>query len=207
MLRSPDSGERRLLGRSRRAASSAARPPRAEGESLRRRMATAPRPRRGAPAQIARQRPPPRGARATGSSLVPMAVFRSSSSTRSSTRSTSASSTGGSSGRSRRSAGRTTASCPTTRSSGARSRTRSTTRSSSSRSRWRSGSRWRSSSTRRSAAATFFRSAFYFPSIASSVAITTIAIYILNANGLFNRSSAGTVWFGDPTPRSGRSSA
>ena len=33
----------------------------------------------------------------------------------------------------------------------------------------------------------FFRSAFYFPSIASSVAITTIAIYILNSDGLLNR--------------------
>jgi multiple sugar transport system permease protein len=32
----------------------------------------------------------------------------------------------------------------------------------------------------------FFRSAFYFPSIASSAAITTIAIFILNADGLLN---------------------
>src|SRR5262249_39202374 len=32
----------------------------------------------------------------------------------------------------------------------------------------------------------FFRSAFFFPSIASSVAITTIALYLFNAGGLFN---------------------
>jgi multiple sugar transport system permease protein len=32
----------------------------------------------------------------------------------------------------------------------------------------------------------FFRSAFYFPSLASSAAITTIAIFILNADGLLN---------------------
>jgi multiple sugar transport system permease protein len=36
-------------------------------------------------------------------------------------------------------------------------------------------------------ARTFFRSAFYFPSIASSAAITTIAIFILNADGLLNK--------------------
>lgn len=42
----------------------------------------------------------------------------------------------------------------------------------------------------------FFRSAFYFPSIASSVAITTIALYIFNANGLFNHIiSSKTPWF------------
>src|SRR5581483_7117083 len=42
----------------------------------------------------------------------------------------------------------------------------------------------------------FFRSAFYFPSIASSVAITTIALYIFNANGLFNRIFGfHTPWF------------
>jgi multiple sugar transport system permease protein len=42
----------------------------------------------------------------------------------------------------------------------------------------------------------FFRSAFYFPSIASSVAITTIALYIFNANGLFNRIFGfSTPWF------------
>src|SRR5919201_6257276 len=36
-------------------------------------------------------------------------------------------------------------------------------------------------------ARTFFRGAFYFPSLASSAAITAIALYILNANGLFNK--------------------
>ena len=42
----------------------------------------------------------------------------------------------------------------------------------------------------------FFRSAFYFPSIASSVAITTIALYILNSDGLFNRIiGSNTPWF------------
>lgn len=34
---------------------------------------------------------------------------------------------------------------------------------------------------------TFFRAAFYFPSLASSAAITAIFIFILNAGGLFNR--------------------
>jgi multiple sugar transport system permease protein len=45
----------------------------------------------------------------------------------------------------------------------------------------------------------FFRAAFYFPSLASSAAITTIAIYILNADGLLNKI-LGThrSWFGDP---------
>jgi len=42
----------------------------------------------------------------------------------------------------------------------------------------------------------FFRSAFYFPSIASSVAITTIALYIFNSDGLFNRIiGSQTPWF------------
>lgn len=42
----------------------------------------------------------------------------------------------------------------------------------------------------------FFRSAFYFPSIASSVAITTIALYIFNADGLFNHLvGTNTAWF------------
>lgn len=42
----------------------------------------------------------------------------------------------------------------------------------------------------------FFRSAFYFPSIASSVAITTIALYIFNSDGLFNRIIGSTTpWF------------
>jgi len=45
---------------------------------------------------------------------------------------------------------------------------------------------------------TFFRAAYYFPSIASSAAITAIAIYILNADGLLN-AVLGTnqAWFGD----------
>src|SRR5262249_39545394 len=43
----------------------------------------------------------------------------------------------------------------------------------------------------------FFRSAFYFPSIASSVAITTIILYIFSANGLFNHLFGFTTdWFG-----------
>jgi multiple sugar transport system permease protein len=45
----------------------------------------------------------------------------------------------------------------------------------------------------------FFRSALYFPSLVSSAAITTIAIYILNANGLLNRIVGGHhSWFGEP---------
>jgi multiple sugar transport system permease protein len=45
---------------------------------------------------------------------------------------------------------------------------------------------------------TFFRAAFYFPSLASSAAITTIAIFILNSDGLLNKI-LGThrSWFGD----------
>ena len=46
----------------------------------------------------------------------------------------------------------------------------------------------------------FFRSAFYFPSIASSAAITAIAIFVLNANGLLNEIIGGNrSWFGDPS--------
>jgi ABC-type sugar transport system permease subunit len=42
----------------------------------------------------------------------------------------------------------------------------------------------------------FFRSAFYFPSVASSVAITTIALYLFNSYGLFNRIiGSHTPWF------------
>lgn len=42
----------------------------------------------------------------------------------------------------------------------------------------------------------FFRAAFYFPSIASSVAITTIAIYLLNSDGLLNNLiGSHTPWF------------
>lgn len=45
----------------------------------------------------------------------------------------------------------------------------------------------------------FFRSAYYFPSIASSVAITTIILFIFSANGLFNHIFGfSTDWFGDP---------
>jgi multiple sugar transport system permease protein len=44
----------------------------------------------------------------------------------------------------------------------------------------------------------FFRSAYYFPSIASSAAITAIAIFILNADGLLNDIIGGNhSWFGD----------
>jgi len=47
-------------------------------------------------------------------------------------------------------------------------------------------------------AKTFFRAAFYFPSLASSVAITTIAVFILSANGLFNHIIGGhRSWFTD----------
>ena len=42
----------------------------------------------------------------------------------------------------------------------------------------------------------FFRSAFYFPSLASSVAITTIALYLFSANGVFNQIiGSNTPWF------------
>jgi multiple sugar transport system permease protein len=44
----------------------------------------------------------------------------------------------------------------------------------------------------------FFRSAFYFPSIASSVAIVTIILYIFSQNGLFNHVFGfNKDWFGD----------
>jgi multiple sugar transport system permease protein len=46
----------------------------------------------------------------------------------------------------------------------------------------------------------FFRSAYYFPSIASSVAITTIILYLFSQNGLFNHLFGfSTDWFGDPS--------
>jgi multiple sugar transport system permease protein len=46
----------------------------------------------------------------------------------------------------------------------------------------------------------FFRSAFYFPAIASSAAIAAIAVFILNANGLLNEIIGGNrAWFGDPS--------
>jgi len=45
---------------------------------------------------------------------------------------------------------------------------------------------------------TFFRAAFYFPSLASSAAITAIAIYILNADGLVNAvTGSNQPWLGD----------
>jgi multiple sugar transport system permease protein len=44
----------------------------------------------------------------------------------------------------------------------------------------------------------FFRSAFYFPSIASSVAITTIVLFIFSKDGLFNHVFGfDKDWFGD----------
>jgi multiple sugar transport system permease protein len=44
----------------------------------------------------------------------------------------------------------------------------------------------------------FFRSAFYFPSIASSVAITTIVLYVFSQDGLFNHVFGTTTdWFGN----------
>lgn len=44
----------------------------------------------------------------------------------------------------------------------------------------------------------FFRSAFYFPSLASSAAITAIAVYILSADGLLNAIVGGQrAWFAD----------
>jgi multiple sugar transport system permease protein len=44
----------------------------------------------------------------------------------------------------------------------------------------------------------FFRSAFYFPSIASSVAIVTIILYIFSQDGLFNHIfGLSTDWFGN----------
>jgi multiple sugar transport system permease protein len=45
----------------------------------------------------------------------------------------------------------------------------------------------------------FFRAAFYFPSIASSAAITAIALYIFASDGLFNKIlGTNNAWFGDP---------
>ncbi|MGH3103500.1 MAG: carbohydrate ABC transporter permease [Gaiellaceae bacterium] len=45
---------------------------------------------------------------------------------------------------------------------------------------------------------TFFRAAYYFPSLASSAAITAIAIYILNADGLLNAViGSNQPWLGD----------
>ena len=45
---------------------------------------------------------------------------------------------------------------------------------------------------------TFFRASFYFPSITSSVAIVTIALFIFAADGLFNHIfGTSTSWFTD----------
>ena len=45
---------------------------------------------------------------------------------------------------------------------------------------------------------TFFRGAFYFPSLASSAAIAAIALYVLNINGLFNKIFGfNKAWFFD----------
>jgi multiple sugar transport system permease protein len=47
-------------------------------------------------------------------------------------------------------------------------------------------------------ARTFFRSAFYFPSIASSAAITAVALFVLSIDGLFNRiTGLNHAWFGE----------
>ena len=44
----------------------------------------------------------------------------------------------------------------------------------------------------------FFRSAFYFPAIASSAAITALALFIFSADGLFNRiTGLDRAWFGE----------
>src|SRR4029453_15929555 len=52
---------------------------------------------------------------------------------------------------------------------------------------------------------TFFRSAYYFPALTSSAAISVIAIYLFNAAGLVNAAISGVIghpyhqpWFGDP---------
>ena len=59
---------------------------------------------------------------------------------------------------------------------------------------------------------TFFRAAYYFPSLTSSAAITAIAIYILSAGGLLNEILGGieghpvhTPWFAQSRRRSSRS--
>ncbi|HXF98321.1 MAG TPA: sugar ABC transporter permease [Gaiellaceae bacterium] len=52
---------------------------------------------------------------------------------------------------------------------------------------------------------TFFRSAYYFPALTSSAAISAIALYLLNADGLVNAAIGAVLghdfnhpWFGDP---------
>jgi multiple sugar transport system permease protein len=45
---------------------------------------------------------------------------------------------------------------------------------------------------------TFFRSAYYFPAISGSAAITAVALYVLSADGLFNRiTGLDNAWFGE----------
>lgn len=47
-------------------------------------------------------------------------------------------------------------------------------------------------------ARTFFRSAYYFPSISGSAAITAIALYVLSIDGLFNKVTGfHHAWFGE----------
>jgi multiple sugar transport system permease protein len=47
-------------------------------------------------------------------------------------------------------------------------------------------------------ARSFFRSAYYFPSIASSAAITALALFVLSADGLFNKiTGLHHAWFGE----------
>ena len=47
-------------------------------------------------------------------------------------------------------------------------------------------------------ARSFFRSSFYFPSIASSAAITAVAIFVLSFDGLFNKvTGLHHAWFGE----------
>jgi multiple sugar transport system permease protein len=44
----------------------------------------------------------------------------------------------------------------------------------------------------------FFRSAYYFPSLSGSAAITAVALYVLSVDGLFNRiTGLHQAWFGD----------
>ena len=52
---------------------------------------------------------------------------------------------------------------------------------------------------------TFFRSAYYFPALVSSAAISVIALYLLSADGLLNAAISAVLgrefdqpWFGDP---------
>jgi multiple sugar transport system permease protein len=50
----------------------------------------------------------------------------------------------------------------------------------------------------------FFRTAYYFPSITSSVAVSVIFIYIFSSSGLINAiigdlGAHGPIWFSDPT--------